>query len=257
MVEMSPSAAREFWKALMDNASALVADAHTLLAAGSYGRARSLSVLAQEELGKARWIYEEFSFSWNEGDETPRAVDKLAQHGRSHTAKYLEAVVFGDELAEFRGDYSRIRELVSNLDTWEKTYARRQEEAELAAREANRAKQRGFYVDRADDGSVQSPTAVPAGTTDADLQTAAQVIEMLLIRDHTRMKHDATTPYDSTHEQQFRLLPVAHPEDWAAFLDAGSRGKPDPAETTARSAEPAGEKPEIPSDQENDQAAES
>ncbi|MEV6909318.1 AbiV family abortive infection protein [Amycolatopsis sp. NPDC051071] len=50
-------------KALMDNASALVADAHTLLAAGSYGRARSLRVLAQEELGK------------------------LAQHGRSHTAK--------------------------------------------------------------------------------------------------------------------------------------------------------------------------
>ncbi|MFE9374814.1 hypothetical protein ACFYM2_34285 [Streptomyces sp. NPDC006711] len=41
------------------------------------------------------------------------------------------------------------------------------------------------------------------------------MIEMLLINDHTRMKA-AATPYDSTHAQQFRLLPVSHPEDWAA-----------------------------------------
>src|ERR1700754_1801706 len=73
----------------------------SLLTAGSCGRARSLSVLAQEELGKALWIYEDFSFSWNEGDDTARVENKLAQHGRDHTKKYLEAVVFGDELAEF------------------------------------------------------------------------------------------------------------------------------------------------------------
>lgn len=38
---------------------------------------------------------------------------------------------------------------------------------------------------------------------------------MLLIKDHSRMKHEARTPYDSTHEQQHRLLPISHPEDWA------------------------------------------
>ncbi|MEU6646196.1 AbiV family abortive infection protein [Saccharomonospora sp. NPDC046836] len=103
MVEMSPSAAREFWKALMDNASALIADAYALLAVDSYGRARSLSVLAQEELGKILWIYEAFSTSWNRGDDTPRVVDELAQHGRSHMKKYLEAAIFGDELAEYGG----------------------------------------------------------------------------------------------------------------------------------------------------------
>ncbi|MEV6634941.1 hypothetical protein AB0M54_29760 [Actinoplanes sp. NPDC051470] len=48
---------------------------------------------------------------------------------------------------------------------------------------------------------------------------ASAVIEMLLIRDHSRMKFDATTPYGSTHEQQFRLLPIAHPEDFVVAAD--------------------------------------
>ena len=55
MTKMSAVEARKFWKALVDNASALISDAHLLLAAESYGRARSLTVLAQEELGKALW----------------------------------------------------------------------------------------------------------------------------------------------------------------------------------------------------------
>jgi AbiV family abortive infection protein len=83
--------------------------------------------------------------------------------------EYLEAVIFGDELAEFWGDYNRVRELVSDLDSREEVYVQRQREAEVAAREANTAKQRGFYVDRAEDGTVLSPTALPAGTTEADL----------------------------------------------------------------------------------------
>jgi AbiV family abortive infection protein len=261
MVEMSASAARGFWKALMDNASALIADAHLLLAAGSYGRARSLSVLAQEELGKALWIYEEFSFSWSEGDDTPRVVDKLAQQGRSHTKKYLEAVVFGDGLAEFWGDFSHIREMGSDLGSLDESYAQRRVNAELAAREANEAKQRGFYVDRTDDGAVLSPTALPAGTTAADLETAAQVIEMLLISDHTRMKHEATTPYDGTHEQQFRLLPVAHPEEWTAYLGAGasrdSRGEPQAAASAAQSSASVVERPETSSYQVTDRDDES
>lgn len=72
------------------------------------------------------------------------------------------------------------------------------------------------------DGTVLSPTAIQVGTTADDLQTAARVIEMLLISDHTRMK-TAATPYDSTHAQQFRLLPISHPEDWAAASDGPDR----------------------------------
>jgi AbiV family abortive infection protein len=219
MVEMSPGQAREFWKALMDNASSLIADAHALLSARSYGRARSLTVLAQEELGKALWIYDTFQADWSRGGEAPRVVDSLTQHGRNHTKKYLEAIVFGDELAEFWGDYSALPTSGTGYEAWEEAHKKRQAEAETAAREANLAKQRGFYVDRDVNGAVLSPTAIPAGTTAEDLQTAARVIEMLLIKDHSRMKTSAT-PYDSTHPQQFRLLPVSHPEDWAAAADA-------------------------------------
>ncbi|MEU8949690.1 AbiV family abortive infection protein [Streptomyces sp. NPDC048489] len=218
MVEMSPMQAREFWKALVDNASSLITDANRLLSAGSYGRARSLTVLAQEELGKALWIYDVFQTAWSQGDDSPQVVSALAQYGRSHTKKYLEAVVFGDELAEFWGDYSALPDMGSGYEAWEKAHKERQAEAEVAAAEANLAKQQGFYVDRDANGAVTSPTAFSAGTTADDLQTAARVIEMLLIKDHTRMK-SAATPYDSTHAQQFRLLPVSHPEDWAAASD--------------------------------------
>ncbi len=224
MVEMSPVQAREFWKALMDNASSLITDAHTLLSARSYGRARSLTVLAQEELGKALWIYDAFQDAWNQEDETSRTVDALAQHGRSHTKKYLQAIVFGDELDEFWGDYSAMPDLGSDYAAWEEAHRKRQEEAAVAAGEANLAKQRGFYVDRDTNGALLSPTAIPTGTTAEDLQTAARVIEMLLIRDHTRMKSNAVTPYDSTHQQQFRLLPVSHPEDWAAASETLNPG---------------------------------
>ncbi|SES31974.1 abortive infection protein, AbiV family [Streptomyces sp. yr375] len=192
MVEMSPGQAREFWKALMDNASSLIADAHTLLSAESYGRARSLTVLAQEELGKALWIYDTFQADWSRGGEAPRVVGSLTQHGRSHTKKYLEAIVFGDELAEFWGDYSALPASGTGYEAWEQAHKKQQAEAEAAAREANLAKQRGFYVDRDANGAVLSSTAIAAGTTAEDLQTAARVIEMLLIKDGCRSSEGAS-----------------------------------------------------------------
>jgi AbiV family abortive infection protein len=221
---ISPSAAREFWKALMDNASSLIADAHLLLDAKSYGRTWSLTVLAQEELGKALWLYDEFQAAWSAGDDTPQVVKRLEQHGRRHTVKYLEAVVYGHELASFWGDYESILELKREGESWEEARERRYDEAEVAAREANVSKQRGFYVDRNDAGVVLAPSQIEAGAIAEQLQTAAQVVEMLLIRDHSRMKMEAVTPYDSTHEQQFRLLPVAHPVDWAAASDEFKAG---------------------------------
>lgn len=211
MVEMVPSEARAFWKALMDNASALIADAHLLLSAGSYGRGKALTVLAQEELGKALWVYDKFETAWNAGDEQPRAVSRLAKHGTNHVVKYQEAIVFGHELAAFWGDWDAVE-----VDWSGDAVSRRREQAEAAARAANKQKQRGFYVDRGKDGAVSSPTQVEAATIVEDLQTAAQVVEMLLIRDHSRMKLEAESAYDSTGAQQFRLLPISHPEDWDA-----------------------------------------
>ncbi|WP_158083802.1 AbiV family abortive infection protein [Mycobacterium sp. AT1] len=48
---------RAYWRALMANAVALVEDAHTLLDKGSAARARSLLILAQEELARATALY--------------------------------------------------------------------------------------------------------------------------------------------------------------------------------------------------------
>ena len=210
----------------MDSASSLITDAHLLLEAGSFARSRSLTVLAQEELGKALWVYETFEQAWSTGDEEPRTVDELHSRGRDHVRKYAAAFVFGDELPMFWGDYSSLRQPEEG-ESWGAAHERWRREADEAADQANRRKQAGFYVDRGADGAVTSPSSIEAGSTEEDLQTAAQVVEMLLIKDHIRMKHDAQTPYDSTHEQQFRLLPISHPEDWTAapesFRNSGGR----------------------------------
>jgi AbiV family abortive infection protein len=218
MATMTASQARLLWKALVDNASRLVADAHLLLG-DSPGRARSLTVLAQEELGKALWIYDAFHLVWNTGVDEERTVDALRQHGRDHARKYYEAVVFGEELAEFWGDYSNTAQ-PNDGETWEQFWGRRHEEAAVAASEANLAKQRGFYVDVAADGGIVSPTDADSRGIGEDLERAARVVEMLLIRDHSRMKLDANGPYDSTHEQQFRLLPVSHPDEFRSWIES-------------------------------------
>jgi hypothetical protein len=36
---------------------------------------------------------------------------------------------------------------------------------------------------------------------------------MLLIKDHSPMRLEATRPYDNTHKQQHLFLPVSHPEE--------------------------------------------
>lgn len=217
--------ARRLWHALVDNASALVAEAGLLVKAGSLGRARSLTVLAQEELGKALWIYEAFQTAWNTGDETAQPVPALWRDGRSHTKKYLQAIVFGGELAEFWGDYSHLRDRQQDGESWPETFEREQREAEAQAKEANADKQRGFYVDYdPTTGRLSSPADTAPEAVAEDLQTAAQVVEMLLIKDHSRMKFDATTPYDSTLTQQHRLLALSHPQDWAAASPAFRAG---------------------------------
>lgn len=66
---MEPSHARAFWFALVDNAARLVVDADTL--GPESARAQSLVVLAMEELGKAQWVAQIFSWSWYSGDEAP------------------------------------------------------------------------------------------------------------------------------------------------------------------------------------------
>lgn len=225
---LHPTKARTFWKALMNNATSLITDARLLLEHGSFGRARSLTVLAQEELGKALWLYEAFSQAWNDGDETPLTVERLAKDGRKHATKYMHAFVFGQELAEFWGDDTLYEDapLDGKQEDWDAWFAAKEAEANSAGKQANDEKMRGFYVDF-EQGSDEllTPGDIDAGSIAEDLQTAAQVVEMLLIKDHSRMKLDASTPYDSTHAQQHRLLSISHPEDWRSASEEFRRGE--------------------------------
>lgn len=231
-MELTPAAARDFWKSLMDNATNLITDANLLLEHGSFGRARSLTVLAQEELGKALWLYETFESAWSSGIKESKVVERLASDGRRHAVKYMAAFVFGQELEAFWGDYGSLYEdapVDGTQADWDAWFAARDAEAKAAGKAANEEKMLGFYVDLDADGKILSPSDIDAGTIADDLQTAAQVVEMLLIKDHSRMKLDADTPYDSTHAQQHKLLSISHPEDWAGASEAFRSGAYFPA----------------------------
>lgn len=63
---------------------------------------------------------------------------------------------------------------------WTAHFAKKSK-AEATGKKANGGKMTGFYVDlEGEGGAVLSPANVLMGTIDADLQTAAQVVEMLL-----------------------------------------------------------------------------
>lgn len=226
-MNMHPAIARQFWKALMDNASSLIVDANALLQLNSYGRARSLTILAQEELGKALWVYQTFERAWSTGGDDVLPVPKLKSSGRHHATKYMEAFVFGQDLAAFWGDYDDYDFPIDGTpEDWNSYFAAQQRESEAAGRQANLNKMLGFYVDLSEDGkTILCPADIAEDSIVEDLRTAAQVVEMLLIKDHSRMKFDSSTPYDSTHVQQHRLLPISHPDDWALASNEFRQGE--------------------------------
>lgn len=226
VAQLTPSDARAYWRALLDNASQLVADARLLWDAGSYGRARSLTVLAEEELGKATGVYASFSQRWSDRSDEP--ADLATGSARDHLAKYRAAYEFGRELEMFWGDdYPDVPE----DDDWERWHTEQRAQGHAAAEQANKEKQRGFYVDLCG-GVVSTPAQFDDAGVAEPLIRAAQVIEMMLIRDHSRMKYDTPDAYDSTDELQWRVLPTSHPEEYKAFIASverrrvGSAGDP-------------------------------
>ncbi len=201
---MPPAVARTYWRALLDNATQLIADARLLHQSGSVGRSRALTVLAEEELGKATSVYDTFSGAWSRQSTEPIELPQRA--ARDHLAKYAAAYEFGRDLEAFwGGDYPDVPE----DDDWERWNAERDAEARAAATAANQEKQRGFYVDLTD-GVITTPLQFDSDLVEDHLVTAAQVIEMMMIRDHSRMKFESPDHYDGTHDLQERVLWIAH-----------------------------------------------
>lgn len=134
-------------------------------------------------------------------------------------------VVFGQDLAAFWGDYDAydFPNDGSQAD-WDEHFTKQQREAEAAGKQANAEKMLGFYVDLDDDGeTVLSPVDIASGTIAADLRTAAQVIEMLLIKDHSRMKLDATTPTTAPTSSSTGFCPSRTPRSGTQHLWSSGR----------------------------------
>jgi AbiV family abortive infection protein len=216
---VSADFARRWWFALMANAVALVEDAAVLAGHGSPGRAQSLVVLAMEELAKARWLYTAASWQWSGPlglyGLPPRDAglvlvpEGLRNTRRPHTEKLRVAEQFASGLGGF-WDPERRPEYYYPADL---------ESFDTAARQRNTDKQAGLYVDRAGD-VLATPLAIPAGPVVDMIKQAAQTIEMQLIEDHTRQQ-DAPegAPVDSSQDLHWAILPYAHPEMHADFVD--------------------------------------
>ncbi|MGH3638015.1 MAG: AbiV family abortive infection protein [Mycobacterium sp.] len=217
---------RAYWRALMANVVALIDDAHVLLNNDSPGRARSLLILAQEELARATVLYDTAVHAW-EGNaasvELPPQLDP-ARPGRTkphltvsknHHEKIAEAEAYGHDLKPFWGDYSDWAEPALGPVSRDPA-------------DVDQEKQAGFYVAAAPStgGRFGSPLDVDGEPVAVELVRVAGVAEMALISDHTRMQALGTAgSADSVQDLHWLVLPYAHPDLWADFAGGAEQGE--------------------------------
>jgi AbiV family abortive infection protein len=211
-VTVSAGFAREFWRALLTNATELLEDAGALYARGSFGRARALAVLAREEIGKSSWVGELAAATWTTGEGVVELDGARVASFTWHHPKLVEAELRGIEAARFFGPAQVVDDddLPGTLDEQVEMLGRFYEAVTEGARGLNLDKQSGFYVD-ADFAQEQtmSPGDVPSDGVAELIVETARMGEMLLVADHTRMKFEgADVPYDGTQGLQVRLLAV-------------------------------------------------
>lgn len=207
--ELSSAESRLWWCALMENVVSLIEDANCLLAAGSYGRGRSLLILASEELGKAVWLYEEAKDPWSghcDGVALPPSFD---QRSRLHLKKL-------DAAEEYR---TRLEGFVT--DFWpppRRDFANSGDNPRVEAMELNLQKQAGFYVDRKN-GVVHAPSDVAADGVSDDLERLAFVGLMILIEDDVRrLSSGRPQSHAGNARLQDRLMEFTHPGEFGGFI---------------------------------------
>jgi AbiV family abortive infection protein len=128
------------------NARELINDAEVLLAAGRWPRAYALAVLAHEEFGKGLM-----------------AMALLAAHPSARQPKRLRELT-SDHRRKLMSTYQH--EAMIGGPKWLVDVLR----SPKLARRANERKQRGFYVDYSNDGSLRLPSEI--GEDEAKAQVA-------------------------------------------------------------------------------------
>jgi len=176
---LTPKAARAFWLALLENAARILVEADALFPSP---RAQSLVVLAQEEAGKAVWVYRAFWNAWNDGDETPHEVPELRKQGFRHLAKLIEATGSSTALVDLPGFSAPVEIELARAHA----PGVLNEYLEGVAQEDNEAKKRGFYVDLQPDGSFTVPHEVPRPLLRFQIWQAADMIKWFFDEDRLR-----------------------------------------------------------------------
>lgn len=189
---------RQYWFTLMANVVSLVLDANVLVENGSPGRARSLLILAQEELARAYALYVSASDVWNQGAGHVDVEESHLAVSRQHLPKIEASDMFAGHLGPFWGDYDDIFE-------------------ERDPKSVNLDKQRGFYVDDVPSagGRFHSPFDIELEPVKVELIRTAKLAEMSLIVDNSRitMWSSCEESRARTHQLHNLILPIAHPEE--------------------------------------------
>jgi AbiV family abortive infection protein len=197
---LTPAAAREFWLALLDNAARLIVDADALFPSP---RAQSLVVLAQEEVGKAVWVYKAFWDAWNDSDETQHEVPELRKLGVNHVAKHIQANDFLTAIVDVTGFSDSVDIEIA------REHAPDALDAYLAslAQEDNDAKKKAFYVDMELDGSFTVPHEIDRPFLRFDIYRVADMIQWFCVEDRLRA-NISSTPRSPTQQIEAMLEQV-------------------------------------------------
>ncbi len=211
MTTLTPSEARTLWLALADNAARLVIEAHTLFPSP---RSQSLIVLAKEEVGKALWVEKVFRNVWSSRDETPRDLSDLAKHGSEHWKKLMQAANYAEDTEgyvanlRFFRKHAEVELIPSAPDVDPQQYV---EYLRAIARDADKDKQRGFYVDLGPDGSLSVPHEIERPDLEEHIAATGLMVDMLLFDDlylGDLLASDKRARDDRVEEIRARLRPI-------------------------------------------------
>lgn len=141
-----------FWQAAEANARDLIGDAEILLERERWPRAFALAVLAHEEFGKGLMAVA-LAAADPKVVQPARLRELKANHIRKLMSAYEHEAMVGSP--GLWADLSRGREM---------------------ARDANELKQRGFYADLSDDGSLRLPSKIGEEEARALVERAHKIV---------------------------------------------------------------------------------
>jgi AbiV family abortive infection protein len=134
-----------------------------------------------EELGKAQWVAR---ISWPSGDEAPLDVPYLDEFGASHRQKLMQSTHYIDGAAEFVSELRLFRgraEVDLLPGTGASDPGQYVDYLQNLADANNKAKQRGFYVDISEDGSLLVPHEIDRPRLADDIWCAADAVKSMLL----------------------------------------------------------------------------